>query len=340
MAEALSSNPARASRRGASLWAFVLIVVGVIWLLGQMGVLSAANFIVLYRLWPVILIAVGIQLLFGNTARVASRFIFFGLLGFVVVAMLVGPALGFAALPEAQIARFSEPLDGTASAEVELGLGVGSSSVNGVLSDSLDLIQVDARYYGDIEFDVDQDDDAKSITLRQTSESQTMFNIPFLNIDFNTPDPNLYTRAHLSSTIPLDLKINGGVGTATVDLATLTLTRFAMNAGVGRVDLTLPVVRSIDVDINGGVGEIIINVPDGASFRADINGGVGNIQIDLPDDAPIRIEASEGIGSVSMPSFLHSVSDETWESVNFSDSADEDQIVISYDSGVGGLIVR
>ena len=47
---------AKTTRSGSIFWAIILIAVGAIWLLGNVGVLSFANLSVLLRLWPLALI--------------------------------------------------------------------------------------------------------------------------------------------------------------------------------------------------------------------------------------------------------------------------------------------
>ncbi len=42
------------------------IGVGVVWLLGNLGVLTTSSLVVLVRLWPLLLILIGLDLLFGR----------------------------------------------------------------------------------------------------------------------------------------------------------------------------------------------------------------------------------------------------------------------------------
>ena len=50
-------------------WPIILIGVGLIWLLGNFGIISGANLAVLFRLWPLALIVIGLDLLFGRQSR-------------------------------------------------------------------------------------------------------------------------------------------------------------------------------------------------------------------------------------------------------------------------------
>ena len=69
-------------RRAPSLiWPLVLITLGVLFLLQNLGYLPWAFWSVAWRFWPVILILVGIQLFFGRRAWVAA--------GLVVVVLVL-----------------------------------------------------------------------------------------------------------------------------------------------------------------------------------------------------------------------------------------------------------
>ena len=57
------------------IWAFILIALGVIWLLFEAKILSGANLAVLFRLWPIVLIAFGLELLVGRNSRRMSLLI-------------------------------------------------------------------------------------------------------------------------------------------------------------------------------------------------------------------------------------------------------------------------
>ena len=49
-------------------WPIVLIGIGVIALLANMGALDRENLLVLFRLWPLLLILIGIDIMFGRRA--------------------------------------------------------------------------------------------------------------------------------------------------------------------------------------------------------------------------------------------------------------------------------
>ncbi len=65
-------------RRSPSLWAFVLIAIGVVWLLREANVLTNANLAILFRFWPIILIGLGLALLVGRSSSQLSTLIILG----------------------------------------------------------------------------------------------------------------------------------------------------------------------------------------------------------------------------------------------------------------------
>lgn len=124
---------ARREARNPSLWAFILIAFGVIWLLTEAKVFSSANLAVLFRLWPVVLIAFGVELLVGRGSRSLSLLIGLGTVVVLLVLMVAGPALGLAPDVEVHQQQYSEPLGDAASAQVNIDLSVGRTTVQPIV---------------------------------------------------------------------------------------------------------------------------------------------------------------------------------------------------------------
>lgn len=333
------------SGRRSLFWPIVLISVGVIWLLGNLGAISGANIAVLFRLWPLALIVVGIELLIARNNPALSTLIGIAAVVLIIALALIGPSLGWAGDVEVKTGRFSEPVEDATSARINLDLGVTNTTIR-ALSDSSNLIDADISYVGEVEF-VAEGETEKVISLSQTDEGAD-FGFNFLGLGFN--DDELQWNIGLSPDVPLDLRINGGIGSATLDLSGLQITALDVNSGVGEVNLMLPAslpeaVRTLDAHIASGVGEFTITIPEGLDIALDINGGVGQFTIDVPEDAGVHVEADSGVGSVEV-SFPQISGDDdeflgesgTWETENFAEASQ--QIRITFDGGVGGLTVR
>lgn len=173
----LSIMAQRIERRGGSpFWALLLIGIGVVWLLGQAGVLSGANIAVLFRMWPILLIGLGLNLLFGRNSQTLSTIIIIGTILVMAVLMLIGPSIGLVRSVEAQEAAYNEPVGDATSATMSLGLGVGRGTIS-ALTDSSELIVVDSHYVGDLIFNA-EGSTRKTVTLSTRNEG-TDFNFDF-----------------------------------------------------------------------------------------------------------------------------------------------------------------
>ena len=77
-------------------WPLVLIAFGVLWLLGSFGVISATNLWVLLRYWPVLLIAIGLDVIVRQRWPWIGNLITLITLTLAVLAVVFAPRLGLA----------------------------------------------------------------------------------------------------------------------------------------------------------------------------------------------------------------------------------------------------
>jgi hypothetical protein len=321
-------------------WPLILIGVGVVWLLGNLGVISGANLSVLFRLWPLFLIAIGLDLLIGRNSTAIGAAIGVGTVVLVIILMLVGPGLGWATNVDAQTDTYSAPLGDASRATINLNLGVGESSVY-ALQDSTNLIDAELKHIGEIDFRVEGETD-KVVSLSQRNAEMSVNVLPFFNFGSNFEE-DLHWNVGLSPNIALTLSLHGGVGDTQLDLDGLQITSLTLNSGVGAIAVTLPATAdTYPVTIKSGVGEAHLTLVEGASVEMSIDGGVGAVTIDVPNDAPLRVEASSGLGGNDLPGNLTRISGNddhgVWETAGFSGATNP--ITIHYNGGIGGLTVR
>lgn len=326
-------------------WPVILISVGVIWLLGNAGILRAANLEMLFRLWPLILIAIGLDILLGRGNPGLRTLIAIGAVVLVIVLMLVGPSLGWVQNIEVKKANFEEPRGDAQSALVDLQMGVAQANVR-ALQDSNQLITADLNYIGEVDFTVSGTTD-KTVALTQKNQS---ISFGFTNFfGFGSAEDELRWDVALSPDVPMNLTVSTGVGESNLDLSGLKLRGLDVNAGVGKVTLSLPSMdESYAVSLDSGTGEADIRIEEGAAITFTISGGVGDISIDVPDDAAVRLDGKTGVGSINVPGSyerMDSASDNPsvgedgiWQSPNY-DSATR-KIVIEFNGGVGSLKIR
>jgi hypothetical protein len=328
----------RDDRQSTNWLAFILIGIGAIWLLGQLDIFRGASLAVLARYWPLIIVAIGLNLLLGRRNPGAARLVTLATAAVLVVLVLAGPTLGLAGSANAQRETFIAEIDSAEAAEVRLELSIGNTTITS-LDDSDQLVNADLNYLGDIRFDV-SGDETRRVTIAQQGENRfSFFDFSFFS------EMDLSWNVSINPDVPLELTLGGGMGEVNADLSAFDLTALTIDGGMGTVRLTLPEAdEPYAVDINGGMGTQIITVEDGAAFNMTVDGGMGSTILNLPEDTPIRIERDGGMGGVSFPNWLRQVSGDdnqgVWETSSYAEADESERITIDVDGGMGSLEVR
>jgi len=324
----------------SGFWPILLIGIGVFWLLNNLGLLPGWSWGSLWQLWPVFLIAIGLDLLIARRAPVLGALVALVAIGLIAILVLAGTTLGINRNPDVITEQFSEALGQANSARIDLDFSLGPAFIDALVN-SKDLFQAEIRHFGEAEF-------SSSGTSRKTillDTTERRLQIGGLDI---FAEPDLRWEIGITPEIPIDLVIKGGVGEADLDLSKLDLTGLDLSVGVGKVMIYLPATsEGYDAKITGSVGETYIEISEGADIRLDVEGGVGEVTIKVPDDAAVRLDASVGVGRIRVPIGFRQISGGdndlvgeagVWESAGF-DSADR-RIIITFNGGVGGLILR
>lgn len=317
------------------LWPVLLIGVGVIWLLYSLGLIPPANFNTLVSLWPLILIVIGLDLLFGRRSPAASVLIGLFALAVVIFVLLATPALNLPTSATLQTRTIVEPLAGTESAEINLDLTSMPTRLY-ALSDSQDLLRAEVDYYGSLDYRA-TGDSVRRISLEQRLDSggvRMMF------------DPSARWEIGLSPAVPIDLIIDGGSGSADLDLTGLDLNSLWFDQGSGSFEVILPMSpKNYEVTAIGGSGSLKIDLPEQTSLSLRLDGQSGSIRLNLPENAGVRLEILDaGSGSINFPGTLRLISsgddkEGVWETPGY-DSAVYKLLIVCEDLGSGSFTLR
>jgi hypothetical protein len=237
----------------------LLIGLGIIFLLNNLGVLSWHSWGTLLRLWPVLLIAWGIELIFGDDS----------IWGQIIAAALIIAALAGAVWLTATPSRFgaeqtleiSRPLDDAARATIHLERSAGRIIVD-ALEDSTDLVEGVAYHL-------------KGETIREDYDKvgdEAIFSLTSQNLFAQfTPQSSASPAWELSLNPRPELTLNAdlGVGEFSFDLGDLNLDDVVVDFAVGSTTVTLPESGDYILDVNGAIGQIIIEIPRGAAVRIE-----------------------------------------------------------------------
>jgi hypothetical protein len=298
-------------RRGGFAWPFILITLGVIFLLNNLGILSWSVWDMIWRLWPVLLIAIGLDILFGRRSALGS------LIVLALMIALIAGVVWFAATTTPLLTgqalttdRVVQDLSGATSADVRISFGAGSLRI-GALKDSANLIEgTVATGPGEtVMRDWRVDGGVAHYQLRSEG-------IPFRPW-WGWRGDNRTWSLDLSSSVPMSLRVDTGVGESQIDLSGLKVT---------------------DLDVNSGVGQTSVWLPAQGRVRAKISGGVGQLIVTIPEGMAARIHASAGLGGISASSRFAARGGSEYVSSNYSTA--DDRIDLNISGGVGQVVVR
>lgn len=269
-------------RRDSFLVPLVLIAAGVILLLNNLGHLPWSVWGTLARLWPVLLIALGLDILFGRSALRWALSAAIAVLVLIAVALtLFGPA----SARSAEAVRV--PIGDATRAEVTLTATVGQVTVRA--SADRDLLvrgEVVAPWPDRGRWDSKRREDTEEFSL--TLEREHGFPSAWW------PERTQAT-VELAPAIPLALRAMLGEGAAALDLSGLDLTTLAVQGGAGRVEVTLPPRGRFTAYVASGTGEITVRIPSELGARIRVEEGWG------PVDTPAAW-AREG-GLITSPDY-------------------------------------
>ena len=278
----MSNNyqPANAPRpprrhRPSLFWPIVLIVSGILFLLSNLGYLPNPSWGLLWRLWPVILIALGLDVLIGRRSlagAIISGILVFMLIGGVVLAVFFArniPLLAdLASSPTVEQEFVSYPLEDIEQAIVSIDFTSQQGKLT-ALDDSPKLIEGDIDYYGDLIFDVETNNELATVEL------DSIRSAPVFDIDFGDNDRAGMWDVKLHPGVAYDLNLDGGSGGLTLDLSDLTVMGFKLDQGAGAIVLSMPKQSTFSGEMDSGSGGMRIELPENVGMRVILDGGSG-----------------------------------------------------------------
>jgi hypothetical protein len=239
-----------------------------LFLLDNLNIISF-DWATLWKLWPVLLIAIGLEIILG-------RRVSFGAILLVVIIVVIGGAILWwsviADTGDQTTEHITWSRDGIERAELELDLGVGKLQLGGY-GDMSDLLVADldlasgAGASHDVEF---QDDIARGWII---GDRDALALPAFLGGEVSKWDLILNDR------VRWEMDVNSGVGDVRLDLSNLRVSDLNLHSGVGSVQVTLPGQGASQVRIDGGIGDINVTIPLGAQARFRVDRGISDLTV-------------------------------------------------------------
>ncbi|MGI9148173.1 MAG: LiaF transmembrane domain-containing protein [Chloroflexota bacterium] len=259
----------------------VLIFIGCVFLLQNTDHLPPNAWQTLWRLWPVILVLAGMELLLAHRV---PWFVLAAVTTLVLAAgafassLNVGPNAATGAAPR------STPTDlaGATQATVTVRFGAGELNIGPLVQPGPDQLAV-MKYVGPAEL---APEPRYSPTVGgvgrleyQTTDSRSGSHfMPFVGGRSDTPHMDL----NLSPNVPIAaLNVQTGATDAHLDLSSLKISSMDISVGAAAALVRLPEAAGITIaHISGGAATITLEVPQGVAAQVRHTGGLSTFEID------------------------------------------------------------
>jgi hypothetical protein len=293
-------------RRQGVAGATLMIGIGVVFLLSNFGYLSVNVWQVIFNLWPLLLIAVGFDILIGSRSWLASVF---GLV--LMLALLVASLwllnIGAVSTSSAQVRQISQGLDGAQQAHVVIEPGVGSLDISA-------MAEPTALVAGTL-----PSEQVMKISQNFEMEGDTaIYRLSATGGNYVFPgSADLFSwDLELAPELPIDLEVELGAGDMNLKLTELVISTLKLDFGVSAAEINLPDQGGLDGTIDAAIGQVIIRVPSDVGLRVRKDTAI--VIVNFPDD--------------------YRQSDGVYTSPNYA-SADQ-RIDLQIDMAIGRIVIR
>jgi len=304
-------------RRGGVVGPLILIFLGAVFLLQNTGYLPPNFWLNLWRLWPVILVLVGIELLLAN------RIPWLVLAGLAAVVLVMGAVVthsGAASAPTASSVTQTDRKDlgGARQAAVTVRFDAGQLTIGPLEQATPDQLAM-LTYEGPSNL-------APQVIYSVTGD---LGRLEYLNNDHGGPGVVPFGGGR--STAPrVDLNLNPNV----------PITSLSFKTGATDARLDLSALHVSDIDMSVGAASTWIRLPQAAgTTTARIAGGASTITLEVPQGVAAQIRHRGGLSTVNVDqSRFPSVGDGVYRSPDY-DTA-QNRVDVNLETGVTTIRVN
>ncbi len=244
----------------------LLVFFGLLWLLAGVGVLPNAS--VVWRLWPLLVMALGFDLVLRRSPR---RRVLAGLAAAALI--LLGLFLAF--IPSGGDGNFTErevhiPLAGGVSeASLSIRTQIADLDISPLPTGNRDLLSGRFQLYRD----------EKLLTKKRQHGSAAYIYVASKTPPVNHREgPGPYWRVKLSRKPLYRLDVSLAVGNTRLDLRRLRVARLKLETQVGNTTVYLP-DHSGSFAISSGTGNLTVYLPPRVAVTLNVNKGVGSLEV-------------------------------------------------------------
>lgn len=231
-------------RRSGLIWGAVLVIIGIILLVDNLGLFDALGISLWDVVWPVLLILFGAWILWGAFGRQRT-------------------------MESEQVAI---PTEGASQAEIRFNHGAGRLSIAaGANAGNL----VEGTFVGGVDQKTSRAGDTLKVDLSVPSDHVWGF-------PFNWGSNRGYEwNVSLSRDVRLTLDLKTGASETRLDLSDLQVVDLRVQTGASSTELTLPANAGYTrAELKSGAASVDITVPPNVAARIQARGGLADINLD------------------------------------------------------------
>lgn len=284
MRQAPASYQTVRNRPRSILGPAILIGLGLLFLAQNFGLIGSDVWLNIWRFWPVLLVAAGIELILGRSSwgsAIALLVLVLAVSAIVAWSAWITPvvrdgdgAWSVGAVGALTTERVAEEMGDARQATIDLRHGAGRLVVGALPATSPSLIEGDLTHGENttVERQIDRTNGQVQMTLRGRTNGPRIFGGNSLRDDWTL---------NLSPLVATDLRVDTGASDLTLNLRDLAVTRLNVDAGASSVNVVLPgSAGHTDAVIEAGVASVDVTVPEGVAARIRVRQGLSGANID------------------------------------------------------------
>jgi hypothetical protein len=294
----------------------ILIFIGAVFLLQNTGMLPANAWANLWRLWPLILVLFGLELLLGHRVQWVALAGVVAVIGALALLVVTQTGAREAATSPGQARTREITLNGASQAVVTVRFGGGQLNLGALGSDARPDLLSTVAYQGPgpccgVNYNV----------VGTTGR---------LEYDLGGGGPRFFPwwSGDTSGSSRMDVNLSRSV----------PITSLTVQTGAADAHLDLSSLRITGLDVSVGASSSWIRLPEAGATNAHISAGAATINIEIPSGVAAQIHHRGGLSTLTLDQTrFQTVDQETYRSADY-DSA-SNRVDLTLETGVSTIHV-
>lgn len=302
-------------QRGGVFWPLLLITLGLLFLLSNLGLIAPVSWRALAGLWPLLLVLVGLDLAFARRWPIPTLAAEVAVIaaGLALVAYMPNLGSGIFVIRDGGNGQAKVAVPRGSATALNLRLDGGAAKSYRVRGGATELVEAQSA-----------NPDLRMRASGTTTVEARLDQVGPHEVFSGTPAE---IEVLIASDVPTSLDLNVGAGEFDIDLSNVRLTGADLDIGASSLRLVVPKpTGDIRIRMDAGASSIVVSVPDGIEARISTSGGLLSLRSDNP-----RLGSAGGTGGcVACGSSV--------ETSGYASA--KDRVTVSIQAGASSIVVR